>query len=114
MGLVRAALLIAVALTTTGMGTLMPILRDSGELGTRFGAYVVAAGAMGEFGPIVLLSVIMTREHTRWLQTALMAFFAVCAPGGRTSLGTEAPENSCLYRSHHEFDQPVASPDFYH
>ena len=78
-GLVKATLLVAVALTTTGIGTLMPILRDSGELGTRFGAYVVAAGAMGEFGPIVLLSVIMTREHTRWLQTALMAFFVLFA-----------------------------------
>jgi Kef-type K+ transport system membrane component KefB len=75
MNLVRAPLLIAVALTTTGMATLMPILRDSGELGTRFGTYVVAAGAMGEFGPIVLLSVLMTREHTRWVQTALTLFF---------------------------------------
>jgi Kef-type K+ transport system membrane component KefB len=79
MGLVRAPLLVAVALTTTGMGTLMPILRDSGELGTRFGTYVVAAGAMGEFGPIVLLSVLMSREHTRWEQTALMVFFVLLA-----------------------------------
>jgi Kef-type K+ transport system membrane component KefB len=61
------------------MGTLMPILRDSGELGTRFGTYVVSAGAMGEFGPIVLLSVLMTREYTRWLQTALMLFFVTLA-----------------------------------
>jgi Kef-type K+ transport system membrane component KefB len=79
MQLVRAPLLIAVALTTTGIGTLMPILCDSGELSTRFGTYVVAAGAMGEFGPIVLLSLIMTREHTRWEQTALMAFFVLFA-----------------------------------
>ena len=77
--LIQAPLLIAVALTTTGMGTLMPILRDSGELGTRFGTYVVAAGAIGEFGPIVLLSVLLTREHTRWIQTALMLFFVVLA-----------------------------------
>jgi Kef-type K+ transport system membrane component KefB len=79
MQLVKAPLLIAVALTTTGIGTLMPILRDSGELATRFGTYVVAAGAMGEFGPIVLLSLIMTREHTRWQQTALMVFFVLFA-----------------------------------
>jgi Kef-type K+ transport system membrane component KefB len=77
--LIQAPLLIAVALTTTGMGTLMPILRDSGELGTRFGTYVVAAGAMGEFGPIVLLSLLLTREHTRWIQTALMLFFVLLA-----------------------------------
>jgi Kef-type K+ transport system membrane component KefB len=79
MHFIQAPLLIAVALTTTGMGTLMPILRDSGELGTRFGTYVVAAGAMGEFGPIVLLSVLMAREHTRWIQTALMLFFVLLA-----------------------------------
>jgi len=77
--LIRAPLLVAVALTTTGMGTLMPILRDSGELETRFGTYVIAAGAMGEFGPIVLLSLLMAREHTRWLQTALMVFFVLFA-----------------------------------
>jgi Kef-type K+ transport system membrane component KefB len=76
---IQAPLLIAVALTTTGVGTLMPILRDSGELGTRFGTYVVAAGAMGEFGPIVLLSVLLAREHTRWIQTALMLFFVLLA-----------------------------------
>jgi Kef-type K+ transport system membrane component KefB len=76
---IQAPLLIAVALTTTGVGTIMPILRDSGELGTRFGTYVVAAGAMGEFGPIVLLSVLLTREHTRWIQTALMLFFVLLA-----------------------------------
>jgi Kef-type K+ transport system membrane component KefB len=76
---VRAPLLVSVALTTTGMGALMPILRDSGELGTRFGTYVVAAGAMGEFGPIVLLSLLMTREHTRWEQTALMLTFVALA-----------------------------------
>jgi len=79
MGLVRAPLLIATALTTTGVGTLMPILKDSGELSTRFGNYVIAAGAMGEFGPIILLSLLLTREHTRWEQTALMGFFVILA-----------------------------------
>jgi Kef-type K+ transport system membrane component KefB len=79
MGIIQAPLLVGVALTTTGIGALMPILRDSGELGTRFGTYVVAAGAMGEFGPIMLLSLLLTREHTRWLQTALMIFFVIFA-----------------------------------
>lgn len=77
--LIHAPLLVGVALTTTGMGALMPILRDAGELDTKFGHYIIAAGAMGEFGPIVLLSLLLTREHTRWLQTALMIFFVVFA-----------------------------------
>ena len=43
MHLVRAPLLVAVALTTTGMGTLMPILRDSSGLGAAQLAPVVAS-----------------------------------------------------------------------
>src|SRR6185295_14794592 len=46
--------------TTTALGTLMPILRDAHELPTRFGAYAVAAGAIGEFGPIVLIATVLS------------------------------------------------------
>src|SRR5688500_511993 len=44
------------ALATTAIGTLIPILRDAGELRTRFGGYLLAAGAFGEFGPILLIT----------------------------------------------------------
>ena len=43
--------LAAVALSTTALGVLAPILRDRGELNTAFGTYMVAAAAVGEFGP---------------------------------------------------------------
>ena len=39
---------VAIALTTTAIGTLLPILGDAGVLPTRFGAYILAGGAMGE------------------------------------------------------------------
>jgi Kef-type K+ transport system membrane component KefB len=55
-GLVDAGLVVGAALSTTALGTLMPILRDAKELPTRFGAYAVATGAMGEFGPILLIT----------------------------------------------------------
>ena len=35
------------AMATTAIGTLIPILRDAGELRTRFGPYLLAAGAVG-------------------------------------------------------------------
>ena len=44
-------MLVALALTTTALGTLMPIIRDAGILDQRFGSFVVGAGAIGEFGP---------------------------------------------------------------
>jgi len=43
-GMVLSDVLVAVALTTTALGTLLPILRDAGEWDTRFGAYALAAG----------------------------------------------------------------------
>ena len=74
-------LLIGAILTTTTLGTLMPILRDSGELETKFGSHVLAAGILGEIGPIVLVSILFTRDHTHWLQTALMILFVLIAVG---------------------------------
>ena len=51
------------AMATTAIGTLIPILRDSGELATRFGTYLLAAGASGEFGPILLATLILSTGH---------------------------------------------------
>jgi len=92
-GFVRAPLLVAVALATTALGTLLPILRDAGELETRFGQFVLATGALGEVGPIVAVSVILTGEHTRWSQTGLLlAFIAVAAAAMGTALRVHPPD----------------------
>ena len=50
------------AMATTAIGTLIPILRDSGELRTRFGTYLLAAGAVGEFGPILLVTLVLSTD----------------------------------------------------
>jgi Kef-type K+ transport system membrane component KefB len=46
-GLVDSGFIVGAALSTTALGTLMPILCDARELSTRFGAYAVASGAVG-------------------------------------------------------------------
>ena len=69
---IHAPMMVAVALTSTAMGTLLPILRDSGQLETEFGRHILAVGAMGEFGPIVAVSLVLTREYSEWLQVVLM------------------------------------------
>ena len=58
-GVIQSGLIVGAALTTTALGTLMPILRDAKELPTRFGAFAVAAGAAGEFGPILLIATLL-------------------------------------------------------
>src|SRR6516165_4979925 len=59
-GIVDSGLIVGAALATTALGTLMPILRDAKELTTRFGAYAVASGAVGEFAPIVLIALALS------------------------------------------------------
>ena len=63
-GVVKSLLYTGSALATTAIGTLIPILRDSGELRTKFGTYLLAAGAVGEFGPILLIT-LFSRRRTR-------------------------------------------------
>ncbi len=59
-GFVISSLMIGLALTTTAIGTLLPILRDRGLLGSTFGSYLTAAGAVGEFGPIVAVTILLS------------------------------------------------------
>ena len=46
-------------LTTTALGTLLPILRENDMLSGRFGRYVFAAGAVGELGPILAMAILL-------------------------------------------------------
>ncbi len=65
------------AIATTAIGTLIPILHDSGELRTRFGTLLLGAGAMGEFGPILLVSLVLTSRHPAHEALILIAFVAL-------------------------------------
>jgi Kef-type K+ transport system membrane component KefB len=59
LGLVRAFVPVALGLTTTAFGTLLPILRDNDMLGGRFGRYLMAAGAVGELFPILAIALFL-------------------------------------------------------
>jgi Kef-type K+ transport system membrane component KefB len=58
-GLVHAFVPVALALTTTALGTLLPILRDNDMLGGPLGRFIMPAGAVGEFLPIVGIAVFL-------------------------------------------------------
>ncbi len=80
-GAIDAPILVGLALTTTALGTLMPILRDSGVLDERFGKYVLGAGAAGEFGPVVIVSIILAVEAGEPWRTTLLFVFAALVVG---------------------------------
>jgi Kef-type K+ transport system membrane component KefB len=77
--LVRAPVMVAIALTTTATGMLVPILRDGKELDTKFGIYLMGAAMIGEFGPIIVIALIFTRVHSYPAQVMLMLFFIAVA-----------------------------------
>jgi Kef-type K+ transport system membrane component KefB len=73
-GLVRAFVPVALGLTTTALGTLLPILRDNDMLGGRFGRYLLAAGAVGELFPVFAIAVFLGASNKF---VALLSLLAV-------------------------------------
>lgn len=79
--LLSGALLTAVALSTTAVGTLLPLLRDQGWLREPYGPAVLAAGSAGEALPLVVLSLILAGRHEAPWQAFLLVLFAFLAGG---------------------------------
>jgi Kef-type K+ transport system membrane component KefB len=76
-GVVLSLLYTGSAMSTTAIGTLIPVLSDAGEIKTRFGTFLLAAGAMGEFGPILLITLVFSTKGTLSSSLILIAFIAV-------------------------------------
>ena len=82
---VRAFVPIAIGLTTTALGTLLPILRDNQMLEGRFGSFIMAAGAVGEFLPIVAIAIFLSA------QGAFLGLVSLVVIGGVALLFTFVP-----------------------
>jgi len=76
-GKVISTLVIGLCLVTTSLGTLVPILKDAGLLETRFGTYVVGVGTIGEFGPIILVSLLLGVDRAGKAALLLGVFTAI-------------------------------------
>src|SRR3954454_15584067 len=98
-GLVISFLYTGSALATTAIGTLIPIMRDTGELRTRFGTYLLAAGAVGEFGPILLITLILSTSHPLHEAVVLLAFVVLAIGVALASIRLAEPGWSVLERT---------------
>jgi Kef-type K+ transport system membrane component KefB len=76
-GLVISQLFVGLALTTTALGTLLPILRDAGLLPTKLGTHVLAVGSVGEFGPIIAIALVLSGASPTDAVESLLVFVAV-------------------------------------
>ena len=67
---------LAIALTSTALGTLLPILMEAGVMGTTIGKAVLVHGAIGELSPIVAMSLLLS-ARSPWLSFGVLMFFVL-------------------------------------
>jgi Kef-type K+ transport system membrane component KefB len=75
-GLVNAFVPVALALTTTALGTLLPILRDNDMLDGPLGRFIMPAGAVGEILPIAGIAIFLGSQGRL---VGLISLLAMCA-----------------------------------
>lgn len=78
LGVIDDFLGVAICLTSTALGTLLPILSDKGLIKTPFGNYFMGAGAIGEFGPVLAISLLLSTKSF-WMALLSVALFAAVA-----------------------------------
>jgi Kef-type K+ transport system membrane component KefB len=71
-GMVQSSLLVGIILSATALGVVVPVLKDANELEGNFGQLIVAASSIAEFGTIILLSLLFSREVTDPLTKGLL------------------------------------------
>jgi Kef-type K+ transport system membrane component KefB len=81
-GVILSYLYVGSAMATTAIGTLIPILSDAGEMRTRFGTYLLGAGGIGEFGPILLVTLILSTGHPLHEAVILILFIVLAVITG--------------------------------
>jgi len=78
-GWVRSGLLLAITLSATSLGLVVPVLKDAGQTGTRIGQAVVVAASVADVGAVLLLSLFFSTQRGTGAGTrvVLLAGFAL-------------------------------------
>ena len=84
LGYVDAFVPVALALTTTALGTVLPILREHDMIGGAFGRYFLAVGAIGELFPILAIAIFLGVNSRL---SALVSIFGISAVALLLALG---------------------------
>jgi Kef-type K+ transport system membrane component KefB len=61
-GFVSQPLFVAIVLSATSLGVLVPVLKDVGEIESTFGQLIVASATIADFATVILLSLFFSRE----------------------------------------------------
>jgi Kef-type K+ transport system membrane component KefB len=71
-GLVEAPLLVAIILSSTSLGVVIPVLADAGQAETTLGQLIIAGSSIADFGAIILLSLFFSGDSSSVWSTLLL------------------------------------------
>ena len=71
-GVIEAPLFIAIMLSATALGIVVPVLADAGEVATPLGQQIIAAASVADFSAIVVLSLFFSGESGGVWSTVLL------------------------------------------
>ena len=79
---------------------MLPILRDAGVLRTAIGPTMLSVGAIGEFGPIVAVAVLLTNRDVGLTFFLLALFVAIAVIAALLAMQVHPPRFVALMRRH--------------
>src|ERR671916_2052379 len=71
-GLIEAPLLVAIILSSTSLGIVIPVLADAGQSTTTLGQLIIAGSSIADFGAIILLSLFFSGDSSGVGSTLLL------------------------------------------
>jgi Kef-type K+ transport system membrane component KefB len=86
-GVVRSPLLLAMMLSATSLGVVIPVLKDSGEASSDFGQIVIAAASIADVATVVLLSLFFSEKSSSvGVKLVLLGCFVLLVAGAAVAV----------------------------
>ena len=97
---VQAPMMVTLAVCTTALGMLIPILGDIGQRDTQFGRLLLPVGTVGELAPVVAMALLLSREYSTWQEAGfLLVFLAIVGIATAAGIGARPPRVLAILRA---------------
>ena len=89
---VQAPMMVTLAVCTTALGMLIPILGDIGQRDTPFGRLLLPVGTVGELAPVVAMALLLSRQYSTWQEVGfLLVFLSIVGIATAVGIGARPP-----------------------
>jgi Kef-type K+ transport system membrane component KefB len=96
-GVVKQPVFLGVLLSATSLGVLVPVLKDSNQISSTFGQLVIAASSIADFGAVILLSLLFSKDSSS-TATKVILLVGLFVAAGLVWLAIRGVEHSARIR----------------